>query len=94
MLGLVMAVAETRAGGARLRRTAVALAIAMVLGSVLPRSAHAAGAPDSSVSTVMPTSTADGGIFPFGDAQGFGSTGDVVLASPIVGIAARAPGSA
>jgi hypothetical protein len=36
---------------------------------------------------------ADGGVFAFGDARFFGSTGGVVLRSPVVGLAASPSGA-
>ena len=80
------------------RRTAAVLAVA--LAGVLPLAvptAPSAQADDRSASAAAANGywmvAADGGIFSFGDAKFFGSTGAIKLNQPIVGMAATPSGN-
>src|SRR3982751_6517035 len=61
--------------------------------------AAAAGAPDASISKAAATPSgcwmvaSDGGIFAFGDARFYGSTGAIKLNQPITGMAASPTGA-
>jgi hypothetical protein len=83
----------------RLRRRAAA-ALAVAVAAVLPLASPAAQSAKADDSTANATAAAgywmvasDGGIFSFGSAKFFGSTGNIKLNQPIVGIAASPTGA-
>ena len=79
----------------RLRRRAVALAVA-VLAGVTPGLTSGSAAPASAAESAPKgywMVASDGGIFAYGDAKFFGSTGAIKLNMPIVGMAATPSGN-
>ena len=74
------------------RRLAAALAVAVIAGLPLAPTAQAADRPGPVAGGGYWMVSSDGGIFSFGSARFFGSTGNVKLNQPIVGMAATPSG--
>jgi hypothetical protein len=78
-----------------IRRLALALLVTALPLLALVTVAATASAPPAAASTSTPAywlAASDGGIFSFGGAQYYGSTGGTVLNKPVVGIAATSDG--
>ena len=70
----------------------VAVLVAVVAGSVLPGAVHSGAAAPTDVVGRVGRGAPGGLIFSFGDAAFYGSTGNLRLAQPIVGMAATPSG--
>ncbi len=78
-----------------IRRLVLALLVTALPVSVLVTAAATASAPPAAAATTTPSywlAASDGGIFSFGGASYYGSTGGMVLNKPVVGMAATSDG--